>query len=176
MEPGAVGSAVFGFCVTKYANFPPRLKINVSLPLALPFMDVAPDGITAPEVEAIENDCTEFPPYRYRNLCEGSVSIPAGMKLVSSNGEVTPVGVNAPVVLSIVSIVSELPPVCCGDKTYANCDEAFAAGPMAKNVEGVADFVDDPELAVMVAVVVAELTPAVSSVTVRVTVQVQALE
>jgi len=47
---------------------------------------------------------------------------------------------------------------------------------MAKNVEGVADLFDAPELAEMVAVVAAVLTPAVSSVTVRVTVQVQALE
>lgn len=117
MEPGVVGSAVFGFCVTKYANFPPGLKINVSLPLALPFMDVVPDGISAPEVEAIENDCTEFPPYKYRNFCDGSVIIPAGMKLASSDGGVTPVGVNVPVELSMVSMVSELPPLCSGDKT-----------------------------------------------------------
>jgi hypothetical protein len=75
--------------------------------------------------------------------------------------------------VSIISIESELMPVPEESKTYANCDDALAAGPIAKNVW---DWPDGAGPAEIVAVVVAKLVPAVSSVTVRVTVQVQTAE
>lgn len=100
--------------------------------------------------------------------------IPAGTKLLSSDGGATSADCNFPVASSTVSIASELAPLDEVVSVYANCDDAFAAGPMAKNADG-ADSPPGPGPAVIVAVVVAKLLPPAPTVTVRVTVHVQGL-
>src|SRR5258708_38575443 len=111
----------------------------------------------------------------YKNLCAGSLTIPAISDQPSNDGAAVSDGFKFPVAESIVSMVSVLAPLRETVKRYANCVEASATGPTAKNAAEVADDPPGSGPAVIVAVVVATLTPAVSPVTVSVTVNVPTL-
>src|ERR1039458_392956 len=146
-EPGAVVSESFGCCVMKNADFPFGLKSSTGLlVMSVPlFVAVVPDGMSAPVSRAIEKVSTEFPPYKYKNLRDGSEIMPEGMKLLSSDGGVTSVGRSSPLAVSIVSIVSELAPLLDVVKTYANCVEAFAAGPLLSPISAAISVSGNPD-------------------------------